>query len=203
MPGPSGSPPSWRSPGHGSRSTHTRTAGANGSRSHAVAWHLATIDPASEIPSSDLLPALANASPHIFTDGEIAALMTAARGLKPPLRAARHETLIGLLAVTGMRPGEAIGLDRQRRSSPGRVACPRGQTAKAARGPAAREQTFDPQDGKCEGGRHGFVVAGGHGVVAAGGGAARARRMVYRMRWPARASGALAMIRGACSAISR
>ncbi|MGH3025966.1 MAG: tyrosine-type recombinase/integrase, partial [Gaiellaceae bacterium] len=28
------------------------------------------------------------------------------------LRAARHETLIGLLAVTGMRPGEAIGLDR-------------------------------------------------------------------------------------------
>lgn len=77
------------------------------------AWHLATIDPASEIPSSDLLPGTRQRlPPHIFTDGEIAALMTAARGLKPPLRAARHETLIGLLAVTGMRPGEAIGLDR-------------------------------------------------------------------------------------------
>jgi integrase/recombinase XerD len=38
--------------------------------------------------------------------------MTAARQLTPPLRARRHETLIGLLAVTGMRPGEAIGLDR-------------------------------------------------------------------------------------------
>ena len=29
------------------------------------------------------------------------------------MRAARHQTLIGLLAVTGMRPGEALALDRQ------------------------------------------------------------------------------------------
>jgi integrase len=39
--------------------------------------------------------------------------MAAARGLRPRLRATRHETLIGLLAVTGMRPGEALALDRQ------------------------------------------------------------------------------------------
>jgi len=32
--------------------------------------------------------------------------------LTPPLRAARHVTMIGLLAVTGMRPGEALALDR-------------------------------------------------------------------------------------------
>jgi integrase len=77
------------------------------------ARHLATVDPASEIPSSDLLPGTRQRlAPHIFTDGEIVALMGAARRLKPPLRAARHETLIGLLAVTGIRPGEAIGLDR-------------------------------------------------------------------------------------------
>lgn len=38
--------------------------------------------------------------------------MSATSGLRPRLRAARHVTLIGLLAVTGMRPGEAIGLDR-------------------------------------------------------------------------------------------
>ena len=31
----------------------------------------------------------------------------------PRLRAARHETLIGLPAVTGARPGEALGLDRK------------------------------------------------------------------------------------------
>ena len=32
--------------------------------------------------------------------------------LRPPLRAATHHTLFGLLAVSGMRLGEAIGLDR-------------------------------------------------------------------------------------------
>ncbi len=78
------------------------------------ARHLATIDPASEVPSKDLLPATRpRIAPYIYTDAEIAALMAAARGLRPRLRAARHETLIGLLAVTGMRPGEALALDRQ------------------------------------------------------------------------------------------
>jgi integrase len=78
------------------------------------ARHLATIDPASEVPSTDLLPGhRPRIAPYIYTDEEIAALIAAARGLRPPLRAARHETLIGLLAVTGMRPGEALALDRQ------------------------------------------------------------------------------------------
>ncbi|MCA1697370.1 MAG: tyrosine-type recombinase/integrase [Actinobacteria bacterium] len=78
------------------------------------AHHLATIDPASEVPSKDLLPATRpRMAPHIYSPAEIAALIDAARGLRPPLRAARHETLIGLLAVTGMRPGEALALDRR------------------------------------------------------------------------------------------
>jgi integrase len=51
-------------------------------------------------------------APYIYTDGEIAALIAAAGRLRPTLRAVRHQTLIGLLAVTGMRPGEALGLDR-------------------------------------------------------------------------------------------
>ena len=38
--------------------------------------------------------------------------MAAARALSPRLRAATFETIIGLLAVTGLRPGEALGLDR-------------------------------------------------------------------------------------------
>ena len=38
--------------------------------------------------------------------------MAAARALSPRLRAATFETVIGLLAVTGLRPGEALGLDR-------------------------------------------------------------------------------------------
>ena len=41
-----------------------------------------------------------------------AACSTAARALRPPLRAATHEALFGLLAVSGMRLGEAIGLER-------------------------------------------------------------------------------------------
>ncbi len=78
------------------------------------ARYLATIDPASEVPSKDLLPGhRPRIAPHIYTDEEITALMTAAGELRPPLRAVRHQTLIGLLAVTGMRPGEAVSLDRQ------------------------------------------------------------------------------------------
>jgi integrase/recombinase XerD len=78
------------------------------------ARHLATIDPASEVPSKDLPPATRpRIAPYIYTDAEIAALLAAARELRPRLRAARHQTLIGLLAVTGMRPGEALALDRQ------------------------------------------------------------------------------------------
>ncbi len=78
------------------------------------ARYLATIDPASEIPSKDLLPGhRPRIAPYIYTDAEIAALIDAAHRLTPPLRAARHMTMIGLLAVTGMRPGEALALDRQ------------------------------------------------------------------------------------------
>lgn len=78
------------------------------------ARYLATIDPASEVPSTDLLPGhRPRIAPYIYADEEVTALIDAARGLTPPLRAARHVTMIGLLAVTGMRPGEALALDRR------------------------------------------------------------------------------------------
>ena len=78
------------------------------------ARYLATLDPASEVPSKDLLPAhRPRVAPYIYTDAEITALIAAAGRLTPPLRAARHQTLIGLLASTGLRPGEGLGLDRQ------------------------------------------------------------------------------------------
>lgn len=66
-----------------------------------------------EVPPSDLLPAkFRRAIPYLYSDAEIAALMAAARGIRSPLKAATYETLIGLLAVTGMRIGEAVALDR-------------------------------------------------------------------------------------------
>lgn len=78
------------------------------------ARHLATVDPASEVPSTDLLPGhRPRIAPYIYTGEEVAALIASAGELRPRLRAARHQTLIGLLAVTGMRPGEALALDRQ------------------------------------------------------------------------------------------
>jgi integrase len=77
------------------------------------ARYLSTIDPATEIPPEDLLPAaLPRVAPYLYSPGEIQALMAAARALSPQLRAATFETVIGLLAVTGLRPGEALGLDR-------------------------------------------------------------------------------------------
>ncbi|MGB0094505.1 MAG: tyrosine-type recombinase/integrase [Solirubrobacteraceae bacterium] len=78
-----------------------------------LARYLSTIDPATDVPPDDLLPArLPRVAPYVYSPGEIEALMAAARALSPPLRAATIETVIGLLAVSGLRAGEALGLDR-------------------------------------------------------------------------------------------
>jgi integrase len=65
------------------------------------------------VPAVDLLPAeFRRAIPYLYSDVEIQSLMRAARGIRSRLKAATYETLIGLLAVTGMRIGEAVALDR-------------------------------------------------------------------------------------------
>ncbi len=61
--------------------------------------------------ANGLRKGVVHSEPPAASKQEIAALMAAARQLRPRLRAARHETLIGLLAVTGCRPGNP-GLDR-------------------------------------------------------------------------------------------
>ena len=77
------------------------------------ARYLATIDPDSEIPPIDLLPGhQSRVAPYIYSPEEILALMRAARTLKWPLRAATFETLIGLIASTGLRLREALALER-------------------------------------------------------------------------------------------
>lgn len=50
------------------------------------------------------------ATPYLYTDDDVQALMSAADELFTPLRAATMKTLTGLLAVTGMRIGEALRL---------------------------------------------------------------------------------------------
>jgi len=78
------------------------------------ARHLLPLHPGTGVPPVGLLapPAAHRAVPYLYSGTDIAALMAGARALPCPLRAATHETLIGLLAATGMRIGEAIRLDR-------------------------------------------------------------------------------------------
>jgi integrase/recombinase XerD len=77
------------------------------------ARHLQTIDPACEVPPVQLLPYRApRAIPYLYEPEEITELMRATDGLRWPLQRANYRTLIGLLAVSGLRLGEAIRLNR-------------------------------------------------------------------------------------------
>ena len=79
------------------------------------AEYLSATNPRTEIPSQELLPYRSyRKPPYIYTDVEILNLIRAAKELPPPggFRAQTYSTLIGLIAVTGMRISEPIGLDR-------------------------------------------------------------------------------------------
>jgi len=69
-------------------------------------------DPSTEVPSRGWLPPVRRTTPYLYSQADVVALMAAAGGARWPLSAATYETLIGLLAVTGLRIGEAIRLDR-------------------------------------------------------------------------------------------
>lgn len=77
------------------------------------AVYLQALDPMAEVPPRGLIHAQnQRATPFIYSEEEIAALMAAARGSRKHLGAVTYEALIGLLAATGLRVGEAIRLDR-------------------------------------------------------------------------------------------
>lgn len=77
------------------------------------AIHLRGIDPVTQVPPADILPGRSRrATPYLYSVKEIAALMSATVILRGSHRRATYRTLIGLLAATGMRVGEVIGLDR-------------------------------------------------------------------------------------------
>jgi len=92
------------------RATHARRLQIV--RGFAV-WLQAT-DPRTQVPPHRLLPARQRRPlPHIYSDREIAELMAAAGRLSSAsgLRRVTFQTLLGLLAATGLRPGEALALD--------------------------------------------------------------------------------------------
>ena len=77
------------------------------------AIHLRGIDPATQVPPADILPGRSRrATPYLYSTEEISTLMAVTATLRGSHRKATYRTLIGLLAATGMRVGEAIGLDR-------------------------------------------------------------------------------------------
>ena len=72
------------------------------------------IDPRTEVPPTGLIPGRQRRPrPYIYTDAEIAQIVTEAARLPSDygLRALGCSTLFGLLAVTGLRVGEAVRLD--------------------------------------------------------------------------------------------
>jgi integrase len=77
------------------------------------ARYLHAADQEVQVPPAGLLTGRSRrAIPYLYTDAEIAGLIAAAETLGTAHRTATFQTLIGLLEVTGMRLGEALGLDR-------------------------------------------------------------------------------------------
>lgn len=75
------------------------------------AKHQRALDPATEIPSEGICNRRYQPrEPNVFTPAQVVALQEATDALRPQFRALTWRNLIGLLAVTGMRPGEACRL---------------------------------------------------------------------------------------------
>ena len=90
---------------------HPRHWAARLSIARGFAAYLHTIDPSTEVPPAGVFAArYQRPTPYLWSQHDISRLLEAARGLRPPLKAASYEALFGLLAVTGMRLGEAIAL---------------------------------------------------------------------------------------------
>lgn len=98
-----------------SRQTTSLTAARRIELLRPFARYCQQFDPATEIPPGKLFgPAHRRLTPHIFTDDEISALLTACEYLHPPggLRGASCATLFGLITATGLRISEATSLMR-------------------------------------------------------------------------------------------
>lgn len=95
--------------GHGDRATCARRL----QMLRPFTGWLRQFEPATQVPDEAVFGRVpGRMAPHVYREQEIVELLAAARQLGPPdgLRAAVMETLFGLLACTGLRIGEALGL---------------------------------------------------------------------------------------------
>jgi integrase len=78
------------------------------------ARYLSGSDPRTEVPPAGAIRRPRQwRRPFIYTDNDVLAMIEQAQAVIPqPLRSATYQTLIGLLATTGLRIGEALRLDR-------------------------------------------------------------------------------------------
>jgi integrase/recombinase XerD len=96
---PAGASPAWQA---------IRLAAVRG-----FAAYLHGTDPSVQVPPAGLIRrGNDRATPYLYSDAEISAIIAAAAGLRPEFRAVTYQALISLLAVSGIRIGEALALDR-------------------------------------------------------------------------------------------
>lgn len=80
----------------------------------AFARYLSALDPATEIPPPGLIPAPSSHRivPYIYSTDDVSKILAAAARLPTAHYADTYQTVIALIAVTGMRAGESVRLDR-------------------------------------------------------------------------------------------
>lgn len=77
------------------------------------ARYLQALDPRTTVPPTRLLVnGYRRPTPYLYSSEQAWSLMRAARELSPELRAETTEAILGLLFASGLRIGEALGLDR-------------------------------------------------------------------------------------------
>jgi integrase/recombinase XerD len=77
------------------------------------AEYVRALDPRTEIPPADLLPnKRPRRAPYLYSDADVRRLMDAAQSSLARFKGPTCRSLLGLLASTGMRVGEAIALDQ-------------------------------------------------------------------------------------------
>jgi integrase/recombinase XerD len=83
------------------------------SAARGFARHMHALDPASQLIPQGLIPApVCRKPPYIYTAEEVSALVHAAGLLTTLAAAAAMGALVSLVAASGLRSGEALGLDR-------------------------------------------------------------------------------------------
>jgi integrase len=77
------------------------------------ATYVRALDPRTEVPPVTLLPSKRpRGTPYLYSDADVQALMNAAHAALGLFKGATYHTLLGLLATTGLRVGEALALDQ-------------------------------------------------------------------------------------------